>query len=324
MKKTATLILTALLAVSMTAMLASCGGDGDTTTKASQNNVNTSAPKTTTAAANKTTSKKTETTTKPTTTDNGGGEEPEYDLGIGTVDEWNAFAENPKEYEKGLVQLTADIDFTGKEFKPLNDAVCIIDGAGHTLSGITVTVEDAKGGDNGNYGLIANKLSNNMFNAVLTNLTVKDSTLNVTVTEGTPNVGLIGKLDRANASNITLDNVTINVTGAANVGIIAGARDWATSDTDNANAGFEAVGAVSPAKDITVTKTTVNATESTVGVLYGSMGGDAKAEASNVNITAIIKASNEVTAETLVASVGEQASITTGEGVTVNLVESFS
>ena len=305
MRKLTTVLPALLLAVLMILACVACGGGDEN--------------------AQTTTAKTTPTPTKSTapieTPDPDEPEEPiPADLTISTVEEWNDFADKARDYDKCLVKLGGDIDFTDKEFKVIPDAICIIDGDGHTLSGITVNVDAATGGD---IGLIANKLSNNTFNGVLTNITIKDSTLTVNVTSGTPNIGIVGKLDRANANKITIDNVTINVTGAANVGLIAGQKAFATSDNDNASAGFEAVGENAPVNSITATKTTINAPDSNVGLLFGDMS-ECKANAYDINITVKLTALNAAD-KLLVANIAANATLEQDDTkITINVVDSFS
>ena len=190
------------------------------------------------------------------------------------------------------VELAADIDMTGKDWTPIKLMKFGIDGKGHTISGLNVTVDETA---SGTYGLIANTLSNNNFNAFVKNLVIADSTLTVKSTaenETDVKVGAVaGFGDRAYASDITLSGVTVNVEGKAYVGGIVGVREWhADAERDNG------------VKNIKFEYTTINAPEATVGLVYGRVQNDCKeGEISAVSGKVYVVAANKVTSDTVIA-----------------------
>ncbi|MGM9680192.1 MAG: hypothetical protein ACI3XR_01660 [Eubacteriales bacterium] len=188
-----------------------------------------------------------------------------------------------------VVKITADLDMSGTDFVPLNSITLILDGQGHTVSGINIEVSETSGG---NYGILANVLANNNCNGTIRNLTLKDSSITVTSTATEPgqvSVGAIAGLsDRGKTSGITLDHVTITVDGIAYVGGIAGKREWsAANDTVTDNVYIDV---------------TIDAPDATVGIVYGYANDNVDGEISNTSgYIRLLGAANEVTSETLIA-----------------------
>lgn len=216
------------------------------------------------------------------------------------ANKWNYNAEGGKEHDANFmfgmtVELADDIDMTGKDWTPIKTMKFGIDGKGHTISGLNVTVEETA---SGSYGLLANELSNNNFNAFVKNVVIADSTLTVKSTaadvngEAGVNVGAVAGLgDRAYASDITLSNVTINVEGKAYVGGIVGSRIWAAAaERENG------------VNDIKFEYTTINAPDATVGLVYGFVNNDCNdVEISAVSGKICVVSANEVTSDTVIA-----------------------
>jgi hypothetical protein len=181
---------------------------------------------------------------------------------------------------------------TGKDWNPIKKMKFGIDGKGHTISGLNVTVEETAGG---NYGLLANELSNNGFNAFIKNVVIKDSTLTVKSTSDNAynvKVGAVaGFGDRGYASDITLSDVTINVEGKAYVGGLVGVREWAAAaERENG------------VNDVKFEYTTINAPEANVGLVYGYVGSDCNdVTISEVSGKVYVVSANEVTSDTLIA-----------------------
>ncbi|MGM9647878.1 MAG: hypothetical protein ACI3YH_07095 [Eubacteriales bacterium] len=144
-----------------------------------------------------------------------------------------------KSYRGGQeIKITADIDMTGKAWTPIKEATFTLNGQGHTITGLSVTVDSTEKGD---YGLLVNTLGNNPGNGRIKDLTVKDSIITVTsaATELSTkyagnkgvNVGaVVGRSDRGVVSNVNLENVTVKVSGLAMVGGLAGFREWEAPD----------------------------------------------------------------------------------------------
>ena len=213
------------------------------------------------------------------------------------ANKWNFNAGGGEEHGANFmfgmtVELAADIDMTGKDWTPIKKMKFGIDGKGHTISGLNVTVEETAGG---NYGLLANELSNNNFNAFIKNVVIKDSTLTVKSTADNDNNVRVGAVagfgDPGYSSDITLSGVTINVEGKAYVGGLVGVREWhADAERDNS------------VNDIKFEYTTINAPGATVGLVYGRVQNDCKnVTISNVSGKICVVSANEVTSETLVA-----------------------
>ena len=162
---------------------------------------------------------------------------------IGTAEELMALSAAYAEHGRGFlgayeIKITADIDMTGKAWTPINDAIFTLNGQGHTISGLTVTVDSTAKGD---YGLLVNTLANQNANGRIKDLTIKDSIIvvNSTATELSTkyagnkgvNVGaVVGRTDRGALNNVNLENVTVKVTGIACVGALAGFREWEAPD----------------------------------------------------------------------------------------------
>ncbi len=203
------------------------------------------------------------------------GSTEELDALIATVNSVGKSFGAGKEFK-----LTADLDYTGKKFTPINDAVFTLDGDGHTISGITTTVNNA---GNGNYGIIAKAMTNGYGGqGLIKNLKLKDCFLTVNGATGANVGGVIGFGDRGTATDITLNNVIVTVDGEAVVGALIGRRDWAN--------GYENENGI---KNIVFDKVTIDAPKATVGILIGATGGDAKGAVSAVTGKVCIKSANE-------------------------------
>ena len=128
-------------------------------------------------------------------------------------------------------KLMADIDMTGVSYTPPSGYYGIFDGQGHTISGLKRDLQNVGGG---NYGLLFDVLGNGynsyLFGEVM-NLTMKDSSINVTSTSGEVFVGaLVGKLDRHDIYDVSFENVdvTFNGTGNSSGALAAGITMWAS------------------------------------------------------------------------------------------------
>ncbi|MBQ7364801.1 MAG: hypothetical protein IJW46_04310, partial [Clostridia bacterium] len=163
---------------------------------------------------------------------------------VDTAEELNAAVAAIDENQNKVygIVLTGDIDYTGKEWKPIaGDFIRLFDGAGHTLSGIHLTYDNA---GSGRYGIIVNFATNNNANGTVKNLTLKDSSITVNVAEGTEGDvlvgGIMGHYNRGHAENITLQNVDVTLNGKATgeigVGGICGKAEWA--GPKNSSVGF--------------------------------------------------------------------------------------
>ncbi|MGM9637153.1 MAG: hypothetical protein ACI3YK_04105 [Eubacteriales bacterium] len=213
---------------------------------------------------------------------------------VSTPDEFNTLIANANKVGKNylrnqVVRITDDLDMTGTDFVPFNAITLTLDGQNHTISGINRVVNNVA---SGNYGILANELSNNNCSGTIRNVTLKNSSITVTSTAteaADVAVGAIaGLVDRGKTSGITLDNVTVTVNGIAYVGGIAGKREWSASDDLVSNISFKNV--------------TVDAPDATVGILYGSANSDVNGEIANVTgAIRLAGAENEVTSETLIA-----------------------
>lgn len=114
-------------------------------------------------------------------------------------------------------KLMADIDMTGVSYTPPSGYYGIFDGQGHTISGLKRDLQNVGGG---NYGLLFDVLGNGynsyLFGEVM-NLTMKDSSINVTSTSGEVFVGaLVGKLDRHDIYDVSFENVDVTFNGTGN------------------------------------------------------------------------------------------------------------
>ncbi len=173
-----------------------------------------------------------------TVTDEQDGKRTNYKE-IGTADDLIALATAYNKFGKNFlgsqeIKITADIDMTGKAWTPIKNATFTLNGQGHTITGLTVTVESTAQGD---YGLLVNNLENDPGNGRIKDLTIKDSiiTVNSTATELSAqyagdkgvNVGaVVGRTNRGALNNVSLENVTVKVTGVAMVGGLVGVREW--------------------------------------------------------------------------------------------------
>ena len=133
-------------------------------------------------------------------------------------------------------KLVADLDMTGVAYTaPTAGYYGTFDGQGHTISGLTRSIENAAAGD---YGLLFNVLGNGYndfrFGEIM-NLTIKDSSITVSSTAQV-NVGaLTGKCDRHDVYDVSFENVDVTVTGAANstAGLATGYSCWGSIRGDN-------------------------------------------------------------------------------------------
>ena len=152
---------------------------------------------------------------------------------VGTADELLEIIEIINLDRKYGFYLTADIDMTGKAWTPITQNwLGVIEGNGHTISGLTLAYENAEAG---NYGLIANVLSNGEnCNGTINNLTIANSSLTVMLKEGASGNtfvgGVAGLSDRGHVDGITLKNVDVAVIGNPNaevgVGGAIGKMQW--------------------------------------------------------------------------------------------------
>jgi hypothetical protein len=111
--------------------------------------------------------------------------------------------------EKGEYTINNDLDFSGKEFSPLNEFKGMIDGQGHVLSNIKLKIsfskKDALGGAEG-------ALLTNLDGAVIKNLTFKDMVIEVTAPPRTDVKVAALAVNALNSKieNVTFDGLTIN------------------------------------------------------------------------------------------------------------------
>lgn len=222
----------------------------------------------------------------------------------------NKVNEIGRDYRRGqTILVTADLDFTGKEVPAINDMVFALDFQGHTVSNLVAVVNDASG----NVALIANKIGNNGFNGVIKNIKLNNCSLTVNVAEGKDVAAgaVAGYCDRANVESATLTNVTIKVNGAGVVGGVIGSKGWGGPGDITA----------------TIKDTVIDAPDATVGLLVGKQwnwGGNedsAKVNVLGADVSATVKAKNEVTATTFVGDIGVTATVTVAEGLSATLVE---
>ena len=240
---------------------------------------------------------------KATVTDKMDGKRPDFS----TIDSAKELAQFTKMINLGVVaptgtvKVTKDLDMKGIKYEPINRLTFIFDFDGHTVSNLVVNTK----GSGGKAGLISCESNNHV--AVL-NLKLYNCELNV---EGCDDVGIVmGKADRATATNITIENVTVNAPAAKWIGGVIGDRPW---NTDNFT------------KDVVATLKNVvfnvDACEK-FGALIGRTGGDAKVTVTGVtaeNITVNSKVEGFDTAA--IGVVGQDGSngVTTAEGATVKV-----
>lgn len=172
----------------------------------------------------------------------------EDDDGFATIDdelEFVEFARVANENGWGYMQtetikITKDLDMSklpeGVTYSPIQDGLFILDFGGNTVSNLHVTVTDV---DSGNYGIIANQLTNAYpdFSAGIINLNLVDSSLTVDVVDGSAvNVGgLIGNANRAFVDNVNLTNVSITTDACDNVGGLVGNKSWSNCSNVSTN-----------------------------------------------------------------------------------------
>ena len=155
---------------------------------------------------------------------------------IATPQDLVDFAAVVENNKKANAKLTADIDMTGVSYTPPTAYYYgTFDGQGHTIKGLTRTVDNAAAG---NYGLLFNTVGNGYseyaFGEIM-NLTLKDSSINVTCTNGEIFVGaLCGKADRHDIYDVTFENVdvTFNGTGNSSGALVAGITLWGSIRDD--------------------------------------------------------------------------------------------
>ena len=144
------------------------------------------------------------------------------------------------------LNITADIDMTGYEWTPLNRWIGIIDGNGHTISGLVV-INEATGG---NKGLLVNELSNwwdgrPVESGTIKNLTIKDSFIYAPNTEWNGVGAFAGISDRGCIENCTLEDTTV----------IGG--DWTGGIVGRASGGAKDLGNQQKVTDCSVIDSTV-------------------------------------------------------------------
>jgi len=155
---------------------------------------------------------------------------------IETPEDLVAFANAVANDRKANAKLMADLDMTGVTYTPPTVGYYgTFDGQGHTIKGLSLSLENAP---SGNYGLLFNTLGNGygefVFGEVM-NLTIKDSSISVT-SDGLVNVGaLTGKCDRNDVYDVTFENVSVSMTGAENsaAGLVTGYSCWASTRGGN-------------------------------------------------------------------------------------------
>ncbi len=106
----------------------------------------------------------------------------------------SAVASGPTDFKSAHYAMTTTINMSGKTFKPINNFSGVFDGKTYTISNLVVT--PVSGQPNGMFGTIEN--------ATVKNLTLEQSSLNVTTNDLCAG-GFAGK-----ATNSTFDNCTFN------------------------------------------------------------------------------------------------------------------
>ncbi|MBQ7324332.1 MAG: hypothetical protein IJW98_01165 [Clostridia bacterium] len=252
-----------------------------------------------------------------TVTDEQDGKRTNYKE-IGTADDLIALATAYNKFGRNFlgsqeIKITADIDMTGKAWTPIKDATFTLNGQGHTITGLSVTVDSTAKGD---YGLLVNNLENNPGNGRIKDLTIKDSIITVTSTatelstqyagnKGV-NVGaVVGRSNRGALNNISLENVTVKVTGVACVGALAGFREWEAPDDvisgslknvliDAPDAQAGVISGYSYHVDGSISNFTAevggNVTDDAGAVKLNGATGDAYAKTEGENVTVTLKA----------------------------------
>ena len=138
--------------------------------------------------------------------------------------------------QEATLLLVADLDLTDKAWTPMPNFRGTLDGNNHTISNITVNVENAD--NDTKHGLLIGVLGNHYDGkvfGVVKNLTVKDSTLTVTGNSVKYNVGgIAGESNRGSFYNCKLENVDISVTGNLNSNtVVGGMAGWAAYAPEN-------------------------------------------------------------------------------------------
>jgi hypothetical protein len=252
-----------------------------------------------------------------TVTDEQDGKRTNYKE-IGSADDLMALAAAYNKFGRGFlgsqeIKITADIDMTGKAWTPIKDATFTLNGQGHTITGLSVTVDSTAKGD---YGLLVNTLANNPGNGRIKDLTIKDSIITVTSTatelsaqyagnKGV-NVGaVVGRTDRGALNNVNLENVTVKVNGVACVGALVGFREWEAPDdvisgslknvlVDAPDAQAGVISGYSYHVDGSIGNFTAevggNVTDDAGAVKLNGATGDAYAKSEGENVTVTVKA----------------------------------
>jgi|GEM_PF-956063 len=174
------------------------------------------------------------------------GKAPKTDDGnflISTADELRWFATyvngTNNAYRIRLIDnaiLTADIDMTDKAWTPMVKFRGTFEGNGHTIKGLTVTVENAA--NDTKHGLLMGMLGNSYgakIFGVVKNLTIADSALTVSGDGVKYNVGgIAGESNRGSFYNCSLKNVDIAVTGNLNSAtVVGGIAGWVAYAPEN-------------------------------------------------------------------------------------------
>lgn len=179
-------------------------------------------------------------------------------------------AEKGADYRAGeTIKVTADLDFDGVDYTPIVDAKFTLDFQGHTVSNLDVTTDGVTLDGKTCAGLIANSLTNDPKGQIY-NVTLKDCTLTTTAQYVG---GVVGGANRGSADNVTLENVTINATGAQYIGGVMGFKWW---------------GCTHPDMTATLKNVTINAGENTVvALMVGTLDGAAQYGGAKLNVTGL-------------------------------------
>lgn len=136
------------------------------------------------------------------------------------------------------VILTADLDMSGVNYEPPTAKFRgNFYGNGHTIKNLHRTVNAENGGA---FGILFNETGNDYgawkFGAVY-DLVLKDCSITVTSAKEAFAGGFAGKIDRYNIYGLTFENVdvTLNATGNASAGLVAGLSEWGATRGTNSD-----------------------------------------------------------------------------------------
>lgn len=228
---------------------------------------------------------------------------------IDTAEEFVQFATavNNAEYADA-VTVTADLDFTGLTYKPIDNLSFTIDLGGHTLSNMNVALVADDFGTNWHTtyaGMVANFLTGD---GKIMNGTFKDCSLTVDALNTYVELGgIAGISDRGYISGINLDNFTIDTNTSGRVGGLLGCYMWNSNHDKTISGNIDLA---------------VNAPLASVGLLIGHVNDGEKAEIDLANITADLKvlgSANVPTSTTYWASGNPNTSISSVNTKTVDV-----